>query len=215
MGGSNVSVGDNCFVHESSYVDDNVEIGEGTRVWHFCHILSGTKIGQGCVIGQNCAVGPDVVVGDRCKLQNNVSLFKGVTLEEEVFCGPSCVFTNVLNPRAFIERKQEFRRTLVRRGATIGANATIICGVTIGRYAMIGAGAVVSTDVPDYALLLGVPGRQVGWVSRHGRSLPPPDESGITVCPESSWRYREVEPGLLRCLDRAEDEPFRGEKDIL
>ncbi|MEK6620918.1 MAG: acyltransferase [Planctomycetota bacterium] len=159
------------FVHESSYVDAGAEIGEGTKIWYFCHILKGAKIGKGCNIGQNVMVDRDVVIGDRCKIQNNVSVYNGVTLEDEVFCGPSCVFTNVYNPRAFIERKHEFKQTLVKRGATIGANVTIVCGVTIGRYAMIGAGAVVKRDVPDYAMVAGVPARQLGWACKCGTSL--------------------------------------------
>lgn len=159
------------FVHETSCVDEEVEIGEGTKVWHFSHILRGSRIGKNCVIGQNVMIGPEVTIGDRCKIQNNVSIYKGVILEDEVFCGPSCVFTNVYNPRAFIERKQEFRPTLVRKGATIGANATIVCGVTLGRYSFVGAGAVVTRDVPDYALVVGIPARQVGWVCKCGTTL--------------------------------------------
>lgn len=156
------------FVHPSSYIDEDVEIGEGTRIWHYCHILRGSKIGKNCAIGQNVMIGPDVKIGDRCKIQNNVSVYKGVTLEDEVFCGPSCVFTNVITPRAFVERKHEFKPTVVKRGATIGANATVVCGVTIGKYALIGAGAVVTEDVPDYALYLGVPARHSGWVCKCG-----------------------------------------------
>jgi UDP-2-acetamido-3-amino-2,3-dideoxy-glucuronate N-acetyltransferase len=159
------------FVHESSYIDENVLIGEGTRIWHFSHIMGNTIIGKNCVIGQNVTIGPEVMVGDGCKIQNNVSLFRGVTLEEGVFCGPSCVFTNVYNPRAFIERKHEFRLTLVKRGATIGANATILCGNTIGAFAMVGAGAVVKSDVPDYAVVTGVPAKQVGWTCKCGTTL--------------------------------------------
>lgn len=159
------------FIHESSYMDDGTIVGAGTRIWHYCHILGGSKIGNGCIIGQNCMIGPDVTIGDRCKFQNNVSVYKGVTLEDEVFCGPSCVFTNVYNPRAFIERKTEFRPTLVKHGATIGANATIVCGATVGRYALIAAGAVIKSDVPDYAVMAGVPARQVGWVCRCGTTL--------------------------------------------
>ena len=158
----------NYFVHESSYVDEGVEIGEGTKIWHFSHILTGTKIGKNCIIGQNCMIGPDVIIGDGCKIQNNVSIYKGVELEDYVFCGPSCVFTNVLTPRAFIERKHEFKKTFVREGATIGANATIVCGNTIGRYAMIGAGAVVVSDVEDYALYTGIPAVKSGWVCKCG-----------------------------------------------
>jgi len=156
------------FIHNTAMVDDNVEIGKGTKIWHFTHILKNSKIGENCIIGQNVMIGPDVTVGNRCKIQNNVALYKGIILEDEVFCGPSCVFTNVLTPRAFIERKHEFKETLVKRGATIGANATIICGVTIGRYSMIGAGAVVTRDVPDYALFYGNPAKHMGWVCKCG-----------------------------------------------
>ena len=159
------------FIHETACVDEGVSIGNGTKVWHFSHILKGSSIGQYCVIGQNVVIGPEVEIGNRCKVQNNVSLYKGIRLEDEVFCGPSCVFTNVYNPRAFIERKHEFLPTLVKRGATIGANATIICGTTIGRYAMIGAGAVVKKDVPDYAVVTGVPAKQIGWACRCGVTL--------------------------------------------
>jgi UDP-2-acetamido-3-amino-2,3-dideoxy-glucuronate N-acetyltransferase len=159
------------FVHESSYIDENVEIGSGSKIWHFSHILKNTKIGSNVIISQNVMIGPDVTIGNNCKIQNNVSVYKGVILEDDVFCGPSCVFTNVYNPRAFIERKHEFRNTLVKRGATIGANATIVCGVTIGEYAFIGAGAVVTRDVPDYALVVGVPARQIGWVCQCGNKL--------------------------------------------
>ena len=159
------------FLHGSSHIDDNVEIGEGTKIWHFSHVLSGAKIGDNCIIGQNVCIERDVKIGNRCKVQNNVSIYRGVTLEDEVFCGPSCVFTNVYNPRAFIERKHEFRTTIVRRGATIGANATIVCGATVGRYALIAAGAVVKSDVPDYAIVAGVPAKQVGWTCKCGTTL--------------------------------------------
>jgi Predicted dehydrogenases and related proteins len=159
------------FTHESAYIDKNVEIGAGVKIWHFSHILTNSVIGEGCIIGQNVTVGPEVTIGKRCKIQNNVSVYKGVVLEDEVFCGPSCVFTNVYNPRAFIERKHEFKKTLVKRGVTIGANSTIVCGVTIGRYAMIGAGAVVKKDVLDYAIVAGVPARQIGWACKCGTTL--------------------------------------------
>jgi UDP-2-acetamido-3-amino-2,3-dideoxy-glucuronate N-acetyltransferase len=158
-------------IHETACVDADVKIGRGARIWHFSHILSRSVIGEDCVIGQNVVLGPDVTVGNRCKIQNNVSVYKGVTLEDDVFCGPSCVFTNVYNPRAFIERKDEFRSTLVKRGATIGANATLLCGVTIGRYAFVAAGAVVRSEVPDYALVAGVPAKQIGWVCKCGTTL--------------------------------------------
>ena len=163
------------FVHPSAYVDEPCEIGAGTKVWHFCHVMAGAQIGQDCVLGQNVFVASTVKIGNNVKIQNNVSVFTGVELEDDVFCGPSCVFTNVINPRSQFVRKSEYQRTLVRRGATIGANATIVCGITIGQYAFIGAGAVVRGDVPDYALMLGVPAKQRGWMSRHGQRLPPPD----------------------------------------
>lgn len=159
------------YAHESAYIDDNVNIGEGTKIWHFSHVLKNTDIGTDCVIGQNVVIGPDVIVGRKCKIQNNVSVYKGVVLEDDVFCGPSCVFTNVYNPRAFIERKHEYRKTLIRRGATIGANATIVCGITVGRNAIIGAGAVVKKDVPDYAIMAGVPARRIGWGCKCGVTL--------------------------------------------
>ncbi len=159
------------FVHESSYVDENVIVGGGTRIWHFCHIISGSRIGENCNIGQNVVIGPDVVVGNRCKIQNNVSVYKGVTLEDDVFCGPSTVFTNVFNPRAHVRRMDEAMQTLVKKGATLGANCTIICGNTIGAYAFVGAGAVVTKDVPDHALVTGNPARQVGWMCECGEKL--------------------------------------------
>jgi len=159
------------FIHESSYVDNGVQIGKGTKIWHFSHILRGSKIGKNCIIGQNVMIGPDVEIGNRCKIQNNVSVYKGVILEDEVFCGPSCVFTNVYNPRAFVERKHEFRKTLVKRGATIGANATLVCGVVIGKYAMIGAGSVIKADIADYAVVAGVPAQLIGWACKCGTPL--------------------------------------------
>jgi UDP-2-acetamido-3-amino-2,3-dideoxy-glucuronate N-acetyltransferase len=165
------AVSGNAFVHESSYVDSDVEIGKGTKVWHFSHVLSGSSIGTKCNIGQNVVIGPDVTIGNGCKIQNNVSIYKGITLEDHVFCGPSMVFTNVYNPRSEIPRMEEVRSTLVKRGVTIGANATVVCGVTIGRYAFIGAGAVVTGDVPEYGLMVGNPARQIGWVCRCGERL--------------------------------------------
>jgi UDP-2-acetamido-3-amino-2,3-dideoxy-glucuronate N-acetyltransferase len=179
-------------IHESSYVDDGVTIGEGTVIWHFCHVLSEVSIGKRCSIGQNAVIGPKVTVGDGCKIQNNVSLPEGVILDDDVFCAPSCVFTNVINPRAFISRKSEFRTTLVRRGATIGANATIVCGHTIGSYSLIAAGAVVTRDVPMFALMAGVPARRVGWMSKAGERL-----GSDYVCPRDGSRYRETNVGLL------------------
>lgn len=159
------------FVHPSSYIDKGVIIGKGTKIWHFSHVLPGSNIGENCVIGQNVMIGPDVRMENGCKIQNNVSVYKGVTLENNVFVGPSVVFTNVANPRAFIERKDEFRETRVRKGATIGANATIVCGNNIGRYALIGAGAVVTEDVPDYAIYVGLPAKQYGWACQCGEVL--------------------------------------------
>jgi UDP-2-acetamido-3-amino-2,3-dideoxy-glucuronate N-acetyltransferase len=155
-------------IHESSFVDPGVTIGDNTRIWHFCHIMSGTSIGKNCSFGQNCVVGPDVKIGNGVKAQNNISIYKGVEIEDDVFLGPSMVFTNVINPRAFIERKDEFKKTLLKKGCSIGANATILCGVTIGEFAMIGAGTVVTKDVPDYALVVGVPGKIVGSVDQKG-----------------------------------------------
>lgn len=196
------------FIHPSAYVDEPVDIGPGTKIWHFCHVMAGARIGAGCSLGQNVFVAEGVIIGSNVKIQNNVSLYTGVELEDDVFCGPSCVFTNVTNPRSQVPRRHLYERTLVRRGATIGANATIVCGATLGRYAFIGAGAVVRGDVPDYALMLGVPARRKGWMSRHGHRLANPDAEGVMICPESGWRYQEVEPGILRCLDWPEDRPL-------
>jgi UDP-2-acetamido-3-amino-2,3-dideoxy-glucuronate N-acetyltransferase len=170
--------------------------------------MKGARIGERCILGQNVFIASDVRIGNDVKIQNNVSVYRGVELEDDVFCGPSCVFTNVSNPRSQIVRHHLYEPTLVRRGGTIGANATIMCGVTIGRYAFVGAGAVVCEDVPDYALMLGVPARQKGWMSRHGHRLQNPDQDGVMICPESGWRYKEVESGVLRCLDWPEDEPL-------
>jgi UDP-2-acetamido-3-amino-2,3-dideoxy-glucuronate N-acetyltransferase len=198
------------FVHPSAVVDEPVTIGEGTRIWHFCHVSSGAVLGKNCSLGQNVFVAPNVRIGANVKIQNNVSLYEGVELEDDVFCGPSCVFTNVTNPRSQIVRKGQYARTLVRRGASIGANATIVCGGVIGRYAFIAAGAVVARqDVPDYALMVGVPARQQGWMSRHGHALRQSETDSLFECPESKWRYREVESGVLRCLDWDEDKPLQ------
>jgi UDP-2-acetamido-3-amino-2,3-dideoxy-glucuronate N-acetyltransferase len=196
------------FAHPSAIIDQPCSIGPGTKIWHFSHIMEGAKIGADCTLGQNVMVARDVVIGNHVKVQNNVSIYTGVELEDEVFCGPSCVFTNVINPRSEINRKTSYQRTLVRFGATIGANATVLCGITIGRFAFIGAGSVVRTDVPDYGLILGVPGTLKGWMSRHGYRLPKPDQKGIMVCPGSGWRYKEIEPQLVRCLDWPEDKPI-------
>ncbi|ADR19710.1 acyltransferase [Calditerrivibrio nitroreducens] len=196
------------FVHSSSFVDENVEIGDGTKIWHFCHILPGTRIGKNCSFGQNCMVGPNVIVGNNVKVQNNVSIYEGLIIEDDVFLGPSCVLTNVTNPRSQVNRKNFYEKTVLKRGCTIGANATIVCGITVGRYAFISAGAVVVKDVPDYALMVGVPAKQRGWMSRHGHILKNPDKDGVMICPESGLRYKEVEPGVLRCLDIDEDAPL-------
>jgi UDP-2-acetamido-3-amino-2,3-dideoxy-glucuronate N-acetyltransferase len=182
-------------IHESCYVDLPNKIGEGTQIWHFCHILVDCEIGRNCVLGQNVMIGPDVRIGDNCRIQNNVSLFKGVELEDGVFCGPSAVFTNVTNPRAEISRKSEFRRTIVRRGATIGANATIVCGHELGEYCFIAAGAVVTANVPAYALMAGVPARRIGWMSRAGARL-----NEDLICPLNGTRYVEVSDNSLRPL---------------
>lgn len=181
------------FVHESSYVDDDVEIGEGTKVWHFCHIQSGARIGRGCSLGQNVNVSNNVTVGDGCKLQNNVSLYEGVELEDHVFCGPSCVFTNDLTPRAkYPKGSAGYLRTVVRTGASIGANATIVCGHAIGKWALVGAGAVVTCDVPAHALMIGVPARRIGWVCECGRHL-----NKTLACPHCGRRYKEAVCGLV------------------
>ncbi|HCI58676.1 MAG TPA: N-acetyltransferase [Bacteroidetes bacterium] len=176
------------FKHESSYVDDGCSIGKGTKIWHFSHIMSGCRIGEGCNIGQNVVISPDVVLGNNVKVQNNVSLYTGVVCEDDVFLGPSMVFTNVTNPRSAVNRKNEYKKTVVKKGASIGANATIVCGHDIGRFAFIGAGAVVTKDVADYALMAGNPARQMGWMSEYGHRLKF-DKDGMAVCPESGEKY--------------------------
>jgi UDP-2-acetamido-3-amino-2,3-dideoxy-glucuronate N-acetyltransferase len=196
-----------CFIHASAYVDENVQIGEGTKIWHFSHICSGARIGKKCVFGQNDHIANNVIIGNNVKVQNNVSIYTGTTVEDDVFLGPSCVLTNVTNPRSQVNRHSLYERTLLRRGCSVGANATIVCGITVGRYAFIAAGAVVAKDVPDYALMMGVPARQVGWISRHGHRLPA-GAGGIMTCPESGFRYREVSPGVVRCLDLDEEAPL-------
>ena len=188
----------NVSIHESAYVDDGVTIGAGTAIWHFCHVLPGASIGANCIIGQNVMVGRGVRIGNGCKIQNNVSVYENVELEDDVFCAPSCVFTNVINPRAHVPRKSEFKDTLVKRGATIGANATIVCGYTIGEFAFIAAGAVVTRDVPAFALMAGVPARRIGWMSRAGERLGPD-----LVCPRTGEAYTEASGVLkLRGNDR-------------
>lgn len=176
------------FAHQSAVIEPDCRIGSGTRIWHFSHIMSNATIGRNCNIGQNVVISPYVVVGNNVKIQNNVSLYTGVHCEDDVFIGPSAVFTNVINPRSFIDRKSEFRPTTIRLGATIGANATIVCGISIGRYALIGAGTVVTKPVPDYALIVGNPARQIGWVSRNGHRLTF-DDNGVARCPETNEQY--------------------------
>jgi len=179
--------------HPTAIIDEGAQIGEGTRIWHWTHVCSGARIGERCSLGQNVFIGNQVVIGNNVKIQNNVSVYDAVTLEDDVFCGPSMVFTNVNNPRSAIPRKDQFRPTLVRRGATLGANCTIVCGATIGEYAFVGAGAVVNRDVPDFALMLGVPARQAGWMSRYGERLDlPPAGQAQATCPHTGDRYRLV-----------------------
>jgi UDP-2-acetamido-3-amino-2,3-dideoxy-glucuronate N-acetyltransferase len=199
------------FKDDSAIVDEPCRIGDGTRIWHFCHVMAGATIGKRCNLGQNVFVAAGVVLGDNVKVQNNVSIYTGTEVEDDVFLGPSCVLTNVTNPRSQVDRHGLYERTLLRRGCTIGANATVVCGVTIGRYAFVGAGAVVAKDVPDYALMIGVPARRRGWVGRHGVPLAAPGPDGAMVCPESGLRYRETAPGLVRCLDLDEDAPLPAE----
>lgn len=184
------------FAHESSFIDSDVIIGEKTKIWHFSHILANSIIGQNCSFGQNCVVGPNVRVGNGVKVQNNVSIYEGVEIEDDVFLGPSMVFTNVINPRAFIIRKEEFKKTLLKKGCSIGANATIVCGVTIGEYALIGSGAVVNRDVKPHALMVGVPARQIGWVSKAGNTLKF-DGNGLAVDDFDSSSYRVVGENLI------------------
>ncbi len=187
------------YQHETAIVDPGAQIGEGARVWHFVHVCGGARIGAGVSLGQNVFVGNKVVIGDRCKIQNNVSVYDNVTLEEGVFCGPSMVFTDVYNPRSLIKRKDEYRDTLVKKGATLGANCTVVCGVTIGEYAFVGAGAVVNKDVKPYALMVGVPARQIGWMSEHGEQLDLPlSGNGETTCTHTGATYRLADGQCVR-----------------
>jgi len=202
------------FAHESAYVDQPCEIGLGTRIWHFCHIMKDSKIGRYCVLGQNVNISSGVVIGDNVKIQNNVSIYSGCIVEDDVFLGPSCVFTNIANPRSQIVRHGLYEKTVIRRGATVGANATIVCGIELGRYCFVAAGAVVVKNVPDYALMQGVPAKQVGWMSRHGHRLSKCGSDGIMICHESGFRYREISPGLVKCIDLDEDAPLPGNMSV-
>lgn len=192
------------YAHETAIVDEGATVGKGTKIWHFAHVFKGAVIGENCSFGQNTMVSDGVIVGSNVKLQNNVAIYTGTTIEDDVFLGPSCVLTNVTNPRSQVVRRSLYEETLIRRGATVGANATIVCGITLGRYSFVAAGAVVAKDVPDYAMMVGVPGRQIGWMSRHGHALKNPDSEGVMTCPESGFRYQEKD-GVLRCLDLDED----------
>jgi len=195
------------FIHETAVVDDPSVLGPGSSVWHFCHLMPGCRIGARCSFGQNCFVARGVVVGDGVKVQNNVSIYEGTEIEDDVFLGPSCVLTNVSNPRSQVRRRALYEPTRIRRGATVGANATIVCGVTLGRYAFVAAGAVVTRDVPDYGFVRGVPGRRVGWMSRHGHRLALESVGDEATCPESELRYALTGDGV-RCLDLDEDAPL-------
>lgn len=195
------------FAHPSAVIDAGAAIGAGTKVWHFAHISPGARIGEKCIFGQNTFVADGVVIGNNVKAQNNVAIYTGTVIEDDVFLGPSCVLTNVTNPRSQVNRHSLYEKTTIRRGATVGANATIVCGITLGRYCFIAAGAVVTKDVPDYALIQGVPGRHVGWMSRHGHRLQR-DSRQELHCPESGYRYREQSASILRCLDLDEDAPL-------
>ena len=199
-------------IHPSAVVDEGSYIGGGTSIWHFSHICSGAVIGKNCSIGQNVLVADNAILGNGVKIQNNVAIYGGVTVEDDVFLGPSCVLTNVTNPRSQVSRKTLHEKTLIRRGATVGANATIVCGITLGRYSFIGAGAVVTKDVPDYGLVLGNPGKLSGFMSRHGHKLEF-DNSNHAICPESNYRYEKVEE-MVRCLDLDEDKPLPDELSV-
>lgn len=200
-------------VHPSAIVDEGAVIGEGTKIWHFCHISRGATIGKGCSFGQNCFVAADVSMGSNIKVQNNVSIYGGTVIEDDVFLGPSCVLTNVSNPRSQVNRHGIYEKTTILKGASVGANATIVCGVTLGRYSFVAAGAVVTKSVPDYAFMVGVPARQKGWMSRHGHVLEE-EEGRPMACPESGYRYQVGADGLLRCLDLDEESALPEENRI-
>ncbi len=196
-------------VHSTAIVDDNVTIGDGTKIWHFAHICPGAKIGANCIFGQNTMVANDVVIGSNVKVQNNVAIYTGTVIEDDVFLGPSCVLTNVTNPRSQVKRHSLYEKTLIRRGTTIGANATIVCGITLGRYSFIAAGAVIAKDVPDYGFIMGLPGRLRGWMSRHGHLLNF-NNAGRATCPESGFEY-ELKDNSVRCLTLDEEAPLPNE----
>ncbi len=198
----------NYYCHPSSYVDEEADIGDETKIWHFSHVMAGARVGANCVLGQNVHVAGGATIGNGVKIQNNVSIYEGNEIEDCVFLGPSCVLTNIPNPRAEINRHSLYDKIIIRRGATIGANATVVCGVEVGPYAFIAAGATVITNVPAYALMAGVPARKIGWMSRHGQRLCDPDQNNIMTCPESGLRYQETAPGQLRCLDLDENQPL-------
>ena len=202
------------FAHESAYVDDGALIGAGTKIWHFSHIMAGARLGKRCIVGQNVNVAAGAIIGDNVKIQNNVSVYAGTVIEDDVFLGPSCVLTNVTNPRSQIVRHGLYEKTVLRRGCTIGANATIVCSLEIGRYAFVAAGAVVTRNVPDYGLIMGNPGKLAGWMSRHGQRLRRPDANGIMTCAESGYRYKELSPGVLRCLDLDEETPLPAAQSV-
>lgn len=199
------------FAHESAYVDAGAQIGAGTKIWHFSHVMKGAQIGEKCVVGQNVNIDGGTIIGSNVKIQNNVSVYTGAVIEDDVFLGPSCVLTNVTNPRSQVNRHSLYETIWLKRGCTIGANSTIVCGTTVGRYAFVGAGSVVTKDLPDFALVVGNPARQVGWMSRHGHRLETPDGEGVLTCPESGYRYAETAPGVLRCLDLDEEAPLPAE----
>jgi UDP-2-acetamido-3-amino-2,3-dideoxy-glucuronate N-acetyltransferase len=196
------------FAHETAIIGDPAQIGANTKIWHFSHIMAGSKVGRNCIFGQNCHVAAGAIVGNNVKVQNNVSIYAGAVIEDDVFLGPSCVLTNVSNPRSQVDRHSLYETTIFRRGVTVGANATVVCGIELGRYAFIAAGAVVTKNVADYALMAGSPARRIGWMSRHAHRLENPGKDGIMVCPESGHRYREIRPGVLRSLDLNEDSPL-------
>jgi UDP-2-acetamido-3-amino-2,3-dideoxy-glucuronate N-acetyltransferase len=202
------------FVHESAYVDEGAEIGAGSKIWHFSHVMKGARIGKRSIIGQNVNIDGGTLIGDNVKIQNNVSVYTGIVVEDDVFLGPSCVLTNVTNPRSQVSRHSLYETSVLKRGCTIGANSTIVCGTTVGRYAFVGAGSVVTKDVPEFALVVGNPARQIAWMSRHGHRLEHPDADGIMRCPESGYRYVETAPGVLRCLDLDEDAPLPAELTV-